>query len=673
MKPRPIQREPTPFLDKFGEDLTARARNLKSNDLQIVGRDNETERMITILLRRSKNNPIVLGEAGVGKTALVEGLAQRIAAGDVPPELLSKRIISVDLASLIAGTKYRGDFEERLKILIQEARDPDIILFIDEVHTLVGAGSATGTQDAANMLKPALSRGELALIGATTLDEYKKYIEPDPALMRRMQPIILSEPSIEMSEHILRRNLDAYADFHKVIINPDVVAAAVALSRRYLPERQLPDKAFDLLDEACSMCVIRESQVIAPLAAIVRENELQLKELDKHKLLAAKKGDDEELDEIADEQHSLELEQKEIKRALLGRGLPVVEVEDLERVVARMTGIPVERVSQDEKARYLGLEAWLKTQVIGQDHPLSRVAAVLRKSRAGLGDPKRPLGSFIFLGPTGVGKTEAAKAMAEFLFNDRDALLSIDMSEYMEKHSVSKLVGPPPGYIGYAEGGVLTEAVRRKPFRVILLDEVEKAHPDVFNLMLQVLEEGRLTDGLGREVNFNNTIIVMTSNLGSSQFASRGFGFASATKDGNAGLIESQVHDELRRFFRPEFINRIDEVLTFKSLGLKEIEAIADLELAKLAARVRNGGSSLQLTFDAALRDAVIEKGYSPEFGARPLRRAIQSLIEDPLSEALIAGAVKSGMKLHLSFNDGQLQMTSPEAMGLKEPEAVVA
>src|SRR5579875_3590339 len=635
----------TPTIDQMGIDLTAHARQGKLDP--IVGREKEIERVIQILSRRQKNNPALIGEPGVGKTAIVEGLAQKIVAGEVPETLAGKRLLTLDVGSLVAGTKYRGEFEERLKKIIEEIRtSQDCIIFIDEVHTLVGAGAAEGAVDAANILKPALGRGELQCIGATTLDEYRKYIEKDPALQRRFQDVMVPESTVEETIQILRGIRERYEQHHRLTISDGALRAAAEMGSRYITERYLPDKAIDLIDEAASR--VRMQRSLAPLNlkeatrgldAVMREKEAAIQNQD-YQLAAELRDREVKLrDKIARLESSWQQDQSSER--------PTVTEEDIAQIVSMWTGIPVMRIAQEESARLLEMEGALHKRIISQDEAIDTISRAVRRARAGLKDPKRPIGSFIFLGPTGVGKTELAKALAEFMFGSEDAIVKIDMSEFMERHAAARLVGAPPGYVGYEEGGQLTEAVRRKSYSVILLDEIEKAHPDVFNMLLQILEDGKLTDAKGRTVDFRNTIVIMTSNVGAQMLnreASIGF---KQTKDqarahqSEYETMKGKVLGELKNTFKPEFLNRIDEVIVFHSLRREEMYAIVDLLLNRVRAQLTE--QQIELVVSQAAKDYLIEKGFDAQYGARPLRRTIQRLIEDPLAEGLLQGKFQPG------------------------------
>ena len=636
----------TPTVDQLGINLTDLARAGKLDP--VIGREKEIERVIQILSRRTKNNPALIGEPGVGKTAIAEGLAHRIVAGDVPDILLNKRVLTLDIGSLVAGTKYRGEFEERLKKIIEELRNTnDAVLFIDELHTLVGAGAAEGAIDAANILKPPLARGELQCIGATTLDEYRKYIERDAALERRFQPVMVEEPTLEQSIDILMGIRERYEQHHKVTITDEAVKAAVDLSIRYITDRHLPDKAIDLIDEAASRVRLRHAS--AP--PILREAQKELDRITKEKDAAINNQEYEEAATLreaeATARESVDAQRAEWQSQVSG-DQPTVGEEEIAQVVAMWTGIPVTRIAQEESQRLLKMEESLHARVIGQEEAIGIVSKAVRRARAGLKDPKRPIGSFIFLGPTGVGKTELAKALAEFMFGSEDALIKIDMSEFMERHNVSRLVGAPPGYVGFDEGGQLTEAVRRKNYCVILLDEVEKAHPEVFNILLQILEDGHLSDAKGRRVDFRNAIIIMTSNLGAKQLqtnSSLGFRAMGSTDANRAEssyeLMKDKVAAELKQNFRPEFLNRIDATVVFRSLTVEEIAQIVDLMLARVRDQLRAQQMSLEVT-DAA-KEHIIKLGYDVAYGARPLRRVIQNMVEDVLAEQLLLGSFEPG------------------------------
>jgi len=627
------RRGKTPALDSFGRDLTELARAGKLDP--VIGRQAEIERVVQILCRRQKNNPVLLGEAGVGKTAIVEGLATRIVEGDIPELLADRRIVVLDLAMMVAGTKYRGQFEERIKSVMNEVRRArNVILFIDELHTLVGAGGAEGAIDASNVLKPALSRGEIQCIGATTLDEYRKYIEKDGALERRFQQIIVEPPSDDETIEILRGLRDRYEAHHRVQITDDALRAAVELSGRYITGRVQPDKSIDVIDEAGARVRLKSMTKPSDLAELERD----VQKLNAEKDEAVRSADYERAAELRDKSESLKIKKVEMKKQWRERMKEVDGVVDEEiicEVVSSMTGIPLTRMDRDEAERLLHLEQELHKKVVSQREAVRAIARAVRRSRSGLKDPNRPMGSFIFVGPSGVGKTYLAKCLAEFIFGDADALMILDMSEYMEKHNVSRLVGAPPGYVGYEEGGQLTERVRRRPYSVILFDEIEKAHPDVFNMLLQIMEEGRLTDSFGRYVDFKNTIIIMTSNVGATKITHESpFGFQKRDPDLNYTKMKEILESELTNYFKPEFINRLDEIICFHKLVHEDMVQIVDLEVAKLAKRLRAKGLELELTPEA--KEFLIERGTDEKFGARPLRRAIEQYVEDALSEDML-------------------------------------
>ncbi len=630
----------TPALDAFGRDLTKLAKDNKLDP--VIGRKNEIERVIQILSRRTKNNPVLLGEAGVGKTAIVEGLAQKVIAGDVPETLKDKRIIILDLALMVAGTKYRGQFEERIKAVMDEIkRNEDIILFIDELHTLIGAGGAEGAIDASNILKPALSRGEIQCIGATTLDEYRKHIEKDAALERRFQTIMVEPPSVVDTIEILKGLRDRYEAHHKVKFTDEALEAAAKLSDRYISGRYLPDKAIDLIDEAGSRA--RLSVMTAP--PDVKHIEDKTVVIKQEKEAAVKNQDFEKAAKFRDEERKLKEELNKTKREwkeAKGKFEPEVTADDIAFILAKWTGIPIVKLEEKEQDKFLKIEDALHKRVIGQEEAISAIAHAVRRSRAGIKDPRRPIGSFIFLGPTGVGKTLIGRALAEFMFGDEDAIIQIDMSEYMEKFNISRLVGAPPGYVGYEEGGQLTEKVRRRPYSVILLDEIEKAHPDVFNLLLQLLEEGRLTDSFGRKVDFKNTIVIMTSNIGAEMLKKQGsLGFKSQAEDTTYQAMKERLLDEVKKTFKPEFLNRVDDIIVFRSLTKQDLEKIVELEIKDVEARLKEQNIKLELSQEA--KDFLIEKGFDKNFGARPLKRTIQRFLEDPLAEDIIKGTFKKG------------------------------
>ena len=630
----------TPYLDALGTDLTEMAESGRLDP--VIGRAREIDRVIQILSRRTKNNPALIGEPGVGKTAIVEGLAQRIVAGEVPDSLRGKRVVSLDMGALVAGTKYRGQFEERLKKVVDEIKETRCILFIDEFHTIIGAGGAEGTLDAANILKPALSRGELQTIGATTLDEYRKYIERDAALERRFQPVMVDQPNEEDTISILRGIKTRYEDFHQLQISDEALIAAAVLSSRYVPDRFLPDKAIDLIDEAAARVRMTRSSTPSALRDSLRGLEAITKEIES----AQAQGQSELVETLQERADILKTRVAQLEQEYgidaSATAAPYVTEEDIAGVVAMWTGIPVTRLTGDESTRLLQMESALHARVIGQSEAIVTVSKAVRRARAGLKDPRRPIGSFIFLGPTGVGKTELAKALAEFMFGSEDQLIKIDMSEFQERHTSSRLVGSPPGYVGYGDGGQLTDAVRRKPYSVVLFDEIEKAHPDTYNLLLQVLEDGHLTDGKGRKVDFRNTIIIMTSNVGTEQIrgASR-IGFLGKDGEANNQDLQNRVNEALRMVFRPEFLNRLDATIIFHALTTVEIRQITRYLLARVQKQLNEHKLTLDVTDEAC--DLLAKRGYDPAFGARPLRRIITNLIEDPLSEGVLDGRFVAG------------------------------
>ncbi|MBQ9585739.1 MAG: ATP-dependent Clp protease ATP-binding subunit [Muribaculaceae bacterium] len=641
----------TPVINKYGKDITCQAANGELDP--VVGREREIERLAQILSRRKKNNPVLIGEPGVGKSAIVEGLAQRIVERKVARGLMEKRIVALDMASVVAGTKYRGQFEERIKAIIDEAsKSDDVILFIDEIHTIVGAGNASGTMDAANMLKPALARGEVQCIGATTLDEYRKNIEKDGALERRFQKVLVDASTPEETIEILNNIKEAYEKHHGVIYTPEAIQACVTLTNRYISDRAFPDKAIDAMDEAGSRVHI--SKVETPKE--IEELEKQIAEAQENKLKAVQAQNFESAANYRDRQEKLKLELQDFKdkwEAELDKKRETVDENDIAQVVAMMTGVPVQRIAQSEGIRLLGMNDELKSKIIGQDEAIDKIAKAIRRNRVGLKDPNRPIGSFMFLGPTGVGKTLLAKRLAEFLFNSPDALIRIDMSEYMEKFNVSRLVGAPPGYVGYEEGGQLTEKVRRRPYSVVLLDEIEKAHPDVFNMLLQVLDEGALTDSLGRKVDFKNTIIIMTSNIGTRELKDFGAGVGFNTQELTKERSDSVIRKALNRSFSPEFLNRVDDIITFSSLNKEDILKIVDIELEMFYKRVEELGHKLIIT-DAA-KQFVADAGFDIQYGARPLKRAIQSHIEDPMSELLLKHEDMTSATITIDVKDDEI------------------
>ena len=665
-------------LEEFTRDLTESARAGRLDP--VIGRDEEIRRVIQILSRRTKNNPVLIGEPGVGKTAIAEGLAERIAAADVPEELLDKRVLSLDLSGMVAGTKYRGEFEERIKKTIDEVKKAgNVILFIDELHTIVGAGSAEGAVDAANILKPALSRGEIRVVGATTLDEYRKYIEKDAALERRFQPVTVGEPSPEATLEILKGLRDKYEAHHKLTITDEALEAAVSLSRRYINDRFLPDKAIDLMDEAASQVRMSAESTSPDLKSL----EEKINALHREKADAIAAQDYEKAAQLRDLEQKytqqVDIERENWKKSLsTNRGS--VGAEDIAKVVAGWTGIPVTRLTEDESMRMLRLEETLHKRVVGQDEAVTAVAKAIRRSRVGLKDPKRPIGSFLFLGPTGVGKTELCKTLAETMFGDENAMIRLDMSEYMEKHTVSRLVGSPPGYVGHEEGGQLTEKVRRKPYSVVLFDEIEKAHPDVWNILLQILEDGIVTDSQGRRVDFKNTIIVMTSNVGAKNItaAETPLGFHGGDKSAEEDeakryeRIRQAVMDDLKKTFRPEFLNRIDEIIVFRQLTQENIREIASRMLQVTGRRMAEQGITLDVD-DEALTE-LARDGFDPQYGARPLRRSIQNLVEDAVAEQMLEGRLRSGGTAHVRLKDGKVVIESESAPAdAPQPEAAPA
>ena len=669
------QKTKTPMVDQLATDLTTMAEEGKLDP--VIGRQMEIERVIQILARRTKNNPALIGEPGVGKTAIVEGLAQRIVDGDVPGPLQGKRLLQLDVGSLVAGTMYRGQFEERLKRVIDELKASGSILFIDEVHMLVGAGAAGSSVDAANILKPALSRGELQVIGATTLDEYRKHIESDAALERRFQPITVDEPNVDETIEILKGIRSAYEEHHRLTISDEALNAAVRLSARYVTERFLPDKAIDLIDESSSRVRMYKS----PAAKTMKELTTQLRELKQNLSIAVEDGRNDDVQDFSEHIDDLERQLERLRTSWDRANSPVVTANDIAEIVSMWTGVPVMQIAQEESQRLLEMENELEKAIVGQEEAVQAIAKAVRRARAGLKDPRRPIGSFVFLGPTGVGKTELTKALARFLFGSEEALIQLDMSEFMERHSVSRLVGAPPGYVGYEESGQLTEALRRRPYSIVVFDEVEKAHPEAHNMLLQIMEEGHLSDARGRKVDFRNAIIVMTTNVGAEMIkrqTSLGFSLKRdevveerlAYEDMRKKLMEA-----LRRVFRPEFINRLDGVIVFRSLSKDDIKKIVELELEKVSKRLVDHLVTLQS--DPAALELLAELGYDPEMGARPLRRVIQQKVEDPLSDALLSGRFKDGDTILVDVKDGELSLRQVEGeIELRSeaapPEAVV-
>jgi ATP-dependent Clp protease ATP-binding subunit ClpC len=659
--PRPSR---TPILDGFSRDLSALARERKLDP--VIGRVKEIERVTQILSRRKKNNPVLIGEAGVGKTAIVEGLAQRIVGGDVPPPLLGKRLVTLDLGLLIAGTRYRGEFEERMKKVVEEVtKDGSVILFIDELHTLIGAGAAEGAMDAANILKPALARGELQCIGATTIDEFRKRIESDPALERRFQSVMVEEPAVQETIEILKGLRDRYEDFHKVKITEDALVSAARLSARYISDRHLPDKAIDLIDEAASKVMLQSS--VAPPELVETT-----KEIEKVKGEKAKAVENQEFElaaQLRDKEDALLLQYEAASKKLTGltrEGYPEVNSEIIAQVVSSWTGVPVTQLTAEETERLLKMEEELRKRVVGQEEAIAVISRSIRRARAGLKDPRRPIGSFIFLGPSGVGKTELGKRLAEFLFGDIDAIVRIDMSEYLEQHTVSRLIGSPPGYVGYGEGGQLTEPIRRRPHSVVLFDEIEKAHQNVMNVLLQILDEGHITDAQGRMIDFKNTVIIMTSNVGAELIRKEtAIGFV--TRDDAQASYEKMkqtVLEELNKQFRPEFLNRVDEKVVFRPLSKQDLSAIVDIMIGDINLRLEEKGLSLKI--DKRAKELLVEKGYDPKLGARPLRRAIEENIEDPLSEEVLKGRFGYGSKVSLKVEKDKIVFTGTR--GKKAP-----
>ncbi|BCL35612.1 ATP-dependent Clp protease ATP-binding subunit [Nostoc sp. MS1] len=657
-------RTKTPTLDEFGSNLTQMATDNKLDP--VVGRAKEIERVIQILGRRTKNNPVLIGEPGVGKTAIAEGLASRIANKDVPDILEDKRVVTLDIGLLVAGTKYRGEFEERLKKIMDEIRQAgNVILVIDEVHTLIGAGAAEGAIDAANILKPALARGELQCIGATTLDEYRKHIERDAALERRFQPVMVGEPTVDETIEILYGLRDRYEQHHKLKISDEALVAAAKLSDRYISDRYLPDKAIDLVDEAGSRVRLINSQL--PPAA--KELDKELRQILKEKDDAVRSQDFDRAGELRDREMEIKAEIRAIAQSKTNASgtegeEPVVTEEDIAHIVASWTGVPVNKLTESESEKLLHMEDTLHQRLIGQEDAVKAVSRAIRRARVGLKNPNRPIASFVFSGPTGVGKTELAKSLASYFFGSEEAMIRLDMSEYMERHTVSKLIGSPPGYVGYNEGGQLTEAVRRRPYTVVLFDEIEKAHPDVFNMLLQILEDGRLTDAKGRTVDFKNTLLILTSNIGSKVIEKGGggigFEFADNQSESQYNRIRSLVNEELKQYFRPEFLNRLDEIIVFRQLSKAEVTEIADIMLKEVFGRLTEKGITLEVS--DRFKDRLIEEGYSPSYGARPLRRAIMRLLEDSLAEEILSGRIKDGDVAFVDVDEnGTVQVSSQQ------------
>ena len=664
------QRSKTPMVDQLATDLTTKAEEGKLDP--VIGRQMEIERVIQILARRTKNNPALIGEPGVGKTAIVEGLAQRIIEGDVPAPLLDKRVLQLDVRSLVAGTMYRGQFEERLKRVIEELKSAGSILFIDEVHMLVGAGAAGSSVDAANILKPALSRGELQVIGATTLDEYRKHIESDAALERRFQPVMVEEPTIDQTIEILKGVRKAYEEHHRLTISDEALDAAARLSARYVTERFLPDKAIDLIDESSSRVRIYKS----PGAKSAKGLVTQLREMRRDRALAQEDGRTEAVDELQERQEALERQLEMLRTGWDRTDSPTVTANDIAEVLSMWTGVPVMQIAQEESQRLLKMEEELHETIIGQEEAIQAISKAVRRARSGLKDPRRPVGSFMFLGPTGVGKTELTKALARFLFGSDEALIQLDMSEFMERHTVSRLVGAPPGYVGFEEAGQLTEALRRHPYSIVVFDEVEKAHPDAHNMLLQIMEEGHLSDAKGRKVDFRNAIIVMTSNIGADMIKRQtGLGFTLKHDEVTEERLlyedmRKKLLDSLRRVFRPEFINRLDSVIVFRSLTKDDLHQIVGLELLKVAKRLEEHTIKLEATTEAV--DRLAQDGYDPDMGARPLKRTIQQRVEDPLSDALLAGDFADGDSILVDVVDKEIRLRKVEPQPAAPPEEEV-
>ena len=656
----------TPFLDSFSRDLTTASREGKLDP--VIGRAKEIQRVTQILSRRKKNNPVLIGEAGVGKTAIVEGLAQKISKADVPPPLMGKRLVTLDLGLLIAGTRYRGEFEERMKKIVEEVvKDGNVVLFIDELHTLIGAGAAEGAMDAANILKPPLARGELQVIGATTIDEFRKKIESDPALERRFQSVMVDEPNVHETIEILKGLKERYEDFHKVKITEDALVSAARLSARYISDRHLPDKAIDLIDEAASKVMLQSQTAPPELIEITKEIEKVKAEKGK----AVEKQEFENAAILRDKEETLRAQYEEVAQKMTGltrEGYPEVNTEIIAQVVASWTGVPVTQLTAEETERLLNMEDELKSRVIGQDEAITVISRSIRRARAGLKDPRRPIGSFIFLGPSGVGKTELGKRLAEFLFGDIDAIIRIDMSEYLEQHTVSRLVGSPPGYVGFGEGGQLTEAIRRRPHSVVLFDEIEKAHQNVMNIMLQILDEGHITDAQGRQIDFKNTVIIMTSNVGA-EFIRKETSLGFVGRDDAKASYEKMrdtVTEHLNKQFRPEFLNRVDEKIVFRPLSKEDLAEIVEIMISDMNKRLEEKGISLKV--NKKVKAFLVEKGYDPKLGARPLRRSIQEFIEDPLSEEVLKGKFGYGSKINLKVEKDKIVFKGTKGKSLSTP-----
>jgi len=656
----------TPVLDSYSRDLTWLAREKKLDP--VIGRGKEIERVIQVLSRRKKNNPVLTGDAGVGKTAIVEGLAQKVVAGDIPPTLLDKRVVSLDLGLMIAGTKYRGEFEERLKKVMEEVRKSGkVILFIDEIHTIIGAGAAEGAMDAANMLKPALARGELQCVGATTLEEYRKRIESDAALERRFQAVLVEEPTVEQSIEILKGLRSRYEDFHKVKITDEALVSAARLAARYISDRHMPDKAIDLIDESSSRVMLQSIAAPPELVEIMKE----LEQVKHEKDIAAQNQEFEKAAKLRDKEEGLRLQYEAASKKVKGftkENYPEVTREVIAQVISNWTGVPVTQLTDEETERLLKMEETLAKRVVGQDDPIKVIAKSIRRARAGLKDPRRPIGSFLFMGPSGVGKTELAKRLAEFMFGDMDAVVRVDMSEYLESHTISRLIGSPPGYVGFGEGGQLAEPVRRRPHSVVLLDEIEKAHIDVTNVLLQVLDDGRLTDAQGHVIDFKNTVIIMTSNVGADLIKKEtSIGFLTSDEAGiSYERMKDKVIGEMKKQFRPEFLNRIDETIVFRPLSKEDLGKIIELMISDLNERLLEKGLSIVVSKKA--RDFLVDKGYDPHFGARPLRRVLEDYIEDPLSEELLRGKFGYGTKIKVEVNKDKLEFSGKASLKPESP-----